>query len=78
MAQIISAARRKVKGRGGNYEDLDGHTDPTPHSPPDSLCSEQASHTIYGGDDSNDLLGQEMEMTSVSVVPDGMLLFWFV
>ncbi|XP_034235778.1 synaptic vesicle 2-related protein [Thrips palmi] len=71
MAQIISAARRKVKGRGGNYEDLDGHVDPAPHSPPDSLRSEQgAQHSIYGGDDSNDLLGQEIEMTSVSVVPD--------
>ncbi|KAK3927334.1 Synaptic vesicle 2-related protein [Frankliniella fusca] len=70
MAQIISAARRKVKGRGGNYEDLDGHTDPAPQSPPDSLRSESAPHSIYGGDDSNDLLGQEIEMTSVSVVPD--------
>lgn len=74
MAQIISAARRKVKGRGGSYEDLDGHSEPSPHSPPDSLRSETAPHSIYGGDDSNDLLGQEMEMTSVSVVPDGMFL----
>ncbi|KAE8747251.1 hypothetical protein FOCC_FOCC006043 [Frankliniella occidentalis] len=68
--QIINAARRKVKGRGGNYEDLDGHTDPAPQSPPDSLRSESTPHSIYGGDDSNDLLGQEIEMTSVSVVPD--------
>lgn len=75
MAQIISAARRKVKGRGGNYEDLDGHVDPAPQSPPDSLRSEGGQHSIYGGDDSNDLLGQEIEMTSVSVVPDGKSFF---
>jgi len=71
MAQLLNAAKRKVIRGSGSYEDLDGNVEPIATTPPESMQSTSGAHTIYGGDELPDMLGQEIEMTSVSVVPDG-------
>ncbi len=62
MSQIISAAKRSVRKKsGGEYEDLDKSHD-----------SGQKRDFVFG--ESMDSFGpatQELEMNSVSVVPDG-------
>lgn len=66
MSELLSAARRTVRGRGtSSYEDLDGSegSHPNPPRSPDR-------HTIRDGDEFPTQPLQELEMNSVSVVPD--------
>jgi hypothetical protein len=75
MAQVLTTVRRNLKqmgtGQSGKYEEMDGTVQP---SSPATVLQTSGS----GGGDYNEnlpTLGQDIEMTSVSVVPDGEA-FW--
>lgn len=61
MADIISATRRTLQSRSSNYEDLENSNEYLPQ------VLQQQTH------ENDDFLHplQELEMNSVSVVPDG-------
>lgn len=64
MSQILSAARKSVSKKSGvNYEDLDAVQDT------------RRNEAFSEGPDSISHMGQELEMNSVSVVPDGIPRF---
>jgi hypothetical protein len=67
MSQILSAVRRTTRGRSAaEYEDLDEHVTeslPSATSVPRQLEDHYDSHMAEV---------DEIEMTSVSVVPDGL------
>lgn len=67
MSQILSAVRRTTRGwSAAEYEDLDGHaaeTLPSATSVPRRLEDHYDNHVAEA---------DEIEMTSVSVVPDGL------
>lgn len=67
MSDSTTSAGKRTRSRTSNYEDLDSLTEPSP-----SIL--QRNH------DSDDFLPplQELEMNSVSVVPDGsfVLNYW--
>lgn len=74
MSELLSVARRTVRGRGASsYEDLDGSevSNPNPPQSPDR-------HTIRDGDEFPIQPMQELEMNSVSVVPDGKYNLYFL
>lgn len=63
MSQILSAAKRSVRGKSSSeYEDLDRSQD----------FAQARRDDVFDGHDSLGNVGQELEMNSVSVVPDGM------
>lgn len=62
MSQIISAAKRTVSKKTSQYEDLDDNHE----------SDNQDSN--YGAPDSLPHAFHEMEMNSVSVIPDGKML----
>lgn len=64
MSQILTAAKRTVSKKSDvNYEDLDNTAECRRHE------------TFCDGTDSLSHIGQELEMNSVSVVPDGTAFF---
>jgi hypothetical protein len=67
MSQILSAVRRTARGRSAaEYEDLDEHA-------AESLPSVGSISGQLEDNYDNRIVGaDEIEMTSVSVVPDGM------
>ena len=69
MAQLLSAVRRTARGRGGaEYEDLDEHGPeslPTVPNIPRELDDNYDNHLAAA---------DEIEMSSVSVVPDGNII----
>jgi hypothetical protein len=71
MSQILSAVRRTTRGRSAaEYEDLDGQVTeslPSINSIPRQLEDHYDNHMAEA---------DEIEMTSVSVVPDGMYNSW--
>lgn len=65
MSQILSAAKRSVRINANNeYEDLDKN--------PDAVQSRRDD--VFEGNDSLGRVSQEMEMNSVSVIPDGIFI----
>lgn len=65
MSQILTAAKRSVSKKSGvSYEDLDNSSEI------------RRNEAFTEGNDSLPHMGQEMEMDSVSVVPDGMTKIW--
>lgn len=68
MSQILSAAKRSVRIKASNeYEDLDKN--------PDSVQTRRDD--IFEGNDSLGHVSQEMEMNSVSVIPDGTFINFY-